>query len=127
MKKVKIAFWVILVCFIGLLFFSNKDYFLTRQALSLKLPFLETYHAPELENAIYFLAFFLSGFLIAYFFSLSDRFKSKKKIKNLNATAAAQQTESSTLKSELETLKGGSPGSAEAHKSQSEEGAVGDP
>ncbi|MBW2193546.1 MAG: LapA family protein, partial [Deltaproteobacteria bacterium] len=108
-------------------FIWNKDFFFSNQALSLKLPFLETYHAPELENAIYFLAFFLSGFIIAYFFSLSDRFKSKKKIKNLNAAAAAQQTESSTIKSELETLKGGSPGSAEAHKSQSEEGAVGDP
>ena len=30
MKKAKIAFWVILVCFLALVFFSNKDYFLAK-------------------------------------------------------------------------------------------------
>ena len=127
MKKVKIAFWIIIISFIGILIYSNKDFFLAKQALSLKLPFLVPYHSPELAIAIFFLAFFLSGFLIAYFFSLYDRFKSKKTIKNLNAAAAARQTESSALKSELETLKVGSPDSAEASKSQSEEESADNP
>ena len=55
MKKAKIVFWVILVCFLGLIFFSNKEYFLAKQALNLKLPFLEPYHSPEMANAIFFL------------------------------------------------------------------------
>jgi len=125
MKKAKIAFWVILVCFLALIFFSNKDYFLAKQALNLKLPFLDPYHAPEMANAIFFLVFFLSGFLIAYFFSLYDRFKCKKMVKELNAAAAAQLEELSSLKSEMESLKGGpTDSSAEqsdaVHEEQSE-------
>ena len=118
MKKVKIAFWVIIICFIGILIYSNKDFFLAKQALTLKLPFLQPYHSPELAIAIFFLAFFLSGFLIAYFFGLYDRFKSSKTIKNLNAAAAAQQEEFATLKSELEALKGGPTESTDTPEAQ---------
>ena len=125
MKKAKIVFWVILVCFLGLIFFSNKEYFLAKQALNLKLPFLEPYHSPEMANAIFFLVFFLSGFLIAYFFSLYDRFKCKKTVKELNAAAAVQLEEISSLKSEVESLKGGPADSdaeqnGAAHEEQSE-------
>jgi len=125
MKKAKIAFWGILVCFLALIFFSNKDYFLAKQALNLKLPFLEPYHAPELATAFFFLVFFLSGFLIAYFFSLYDRFKCKKTIKELSAAAATQFEEISSLKSEVESLKG-KPADSDAeqngavHEEQSE-------
>ena len=106
MKKAKIAFWVILVCFLALIFFSNKEYLLLKHALNLKLPFLEPYHTPELANAIFFLVFFLTGFLIAYFYSLYDRFKCKKTIKELNAAAATQLEELSSLKREVASLKG---------------------
>ena len=106
MKKVKIAFWAVILIFIGIFVYQNEVYFMGKNNLSLKLPFLETLHTPELPNAFIFLLFFLIGFLIAYFLNLSERFKSKKTIKNLNAAATSQLGEISELKKEVESLRG---------------------
>jgi uncharacterized integral membrane protein len=105
MKKVKIALWIIFIGFIAMIFFSNKDYFLAKQSLQIKLFVAEPIQIQELPNALFFLVFFLTGFLVAYFISLSERFKSKKKIKNLNAAATSQLEEISALKKEMETLR----------------------
>lgn len=119
MKKVKIILWIILLGFIAIIFFSNKNYFFyTKQSMKILVPFNEPYTFKELPNAIYFLIFFLAGFLIAYFISLSERFKSKKTIKNLNAAATSQLEEISTLKKEVDTLKGGDFGSQKASENQ---------
>ncbi len=106
MKKFKIALGVIIVGFFAIIFLSNKDYFMAERGLRIDLLVGEPYHLKELPNAFYFLVFFLVGFLIAYFTSLFERFKSKKKIKTLNAAATAQLTEISELKKEMESLKG---------------------
>jgi uncharacterized integral membrane protein len=105
MKKFKIVLWIIFLGFIAIIFFSNKDYFLAKQGFQINLLITEPFHIQELPNAIYFLVFFLAGFLIAYFISLSERFKSKKTIKNLNAAATSQLEEISTLKKEIDSLK----------------------
>jgi uncharacterized integral membrane protein len=105
MKKVKFVLWIILIGVIAIIFFSNKDYFLTKQSIQIKLLFTEPFKIKELPNAVYFLVFFVLGFLIAYFISLSERFKSKKTIKNLNAAATSQLEEISTLKKEMDSLK----------------------
>ena len=89
----------------AIVFFSNKDYFLAKQGIQINVPFAEPFQIKELPNAIYFLIFFLAGFLIAYFISLSERFKSKKTIKNLNAAATSQLEEISALKKEVDSLK----------------------
>ena len=59
--------------------------------------------------------------VIAYFFSLYDRFKSKKTIKNLNAATASQLEELAALKGELEALRGASSGGSAASEAQSTE------
>ena len=105
MKKVKIALWVIFLGLIALLFFSNKDYFMAKHGLQINLFVTEPFYIQELPNIIYFLVFFLVGFLIAYFISLSERFKSKKTIKNLNAAATSQLQEISALKKDVDSLK----------------------
>ena len=106
MKKVKIIFWIIFLGIIALIFYSNKDYFFyTKQNLRILVPFSEPYEFKEMPNAIYFLVFFLAGFLIAYFISLAERFKSKKTIKNLNSAATSQLEEISALKKEVDSLK----------------------
>jgi uncharacterized integral membrane protein len=105
MKKVKIAFWAIVLVFLMVFAYQNKVFFMAKHSLSLKIPFLDTIHSPELPQAILFLVFFLAGFLVAYFISLSDRFKSKKTIKNLNAAATSHLEELSALKKEVETLR----------------------
>ena len=106
MKKFKIALGVIIIGFFAIIFLSNKDYFMARQGLKIDLLVGDPYHLKDLPNAFYFLIFFLFGFLIAYFISLFDRFKSKKKIKTLNAAATDQLKEISELKKEVESLKG---------------------
>ncbi len=110
MKKVKIAFWVILLAFLVIFAYQNKAFFMAKHSLSLDILILETLHTPELPQAIFFLLFFLAGFLVAYFLSLSDRFKSKKTIKNLNAAATSHLEELSALKKEVETLRSDSTG-----------------
>ena len=94
---------------------------MAKQSLSLKLPFLEVYHTPELPHAVIFLVFFLIGFLIAYFFSLYERFKSKKTIKNLNTTTASQFEELEALKGELESLRSASSGGSTESQAQDTE------
>jgi uncharacterized integral membrane protein len=108
MKKLKIVLWVLIIGFIATIFFSNKDYLLAKQVFQIDLMYGEPFHTMELPNAIFFLVFFLTGFLIAYFISLSARFKSKKTIKNLNAAATSQLEEIAALKKEVESLKSGS-------------------
>jgi len=105
MKKIKIALWIIFLGFIVIIFLSNKDYFMAKQGIQINIPFTEPLQIQELPNAIYFLVFFLAGFLVAYFISLSERFKSKKTIKNLNAAATSQLKEISVLKKEVDSLK----------------------
>lgn len=116
MKKAKIGLWVILLFFIVLFFYQNKDFFMARQGLNYGLPFFKLHHGPELPIAVLFLLSFLVGLLGAYFFSLSDRFKSKKTIKNLNAAATSHLEEISALRKEVESLRGGPSGSQEKSK-----------
>ena len=124
MKKVKIVLWVIFLGFIAIIFFSNKDYFLAKQGIQINIPFSEPFQIQELPNAIYFLVFFLAGFLIAYFISLSERFKSKKTIKNLNAAATSQLEEISVLKKEIDSLKSSAFNSQAASEDQNMTGTT---
>ena len=118
MKKVKIALWVIFLGLIAIIFFSNKDYFMAKHGIQINLYVTEPFHIQELPNIIYFLVFFLVGFLIAYFISLSERFKSKKTIKNLNAAATSQLQELSALKKEVDSLKSSASSSQAAPENQ---------
>ncbi len=107
MKKVKIVLWIILLGIIAIIFLSNKEYFFQdKNSIQIILPYIVTYKFKEMPNVVYFLVFFVIGFLIAYFLSLSERFKSSKTIKNLNAAATSQLQEISTLKKEMDSLKG---------------------
>jgi uncharacterized integral membrane protein len=124
MKKIKIALWIILLGFIVIIFLSNKDYFMAKQGIQINIPFTEPLQIQELPNAIYFLVFFLAGFLVAYFISLSERFKSKKTIKNLNAAATSQLKEISVLKKEVDSLKSSAFNSQTAPEDQNITGAT---
>jgi hypothetical protein len=107
MKKAKIAFWGILIAFIALLVYQNLDFFMSTHGLRVNL-LVKEYRTPELQNAILFLIFFFAGLLISYFFSLFDRFKSRKTIKNLNNSLEQSQKMLEALKTEMNALKAGS-------------------
>jgi len=105
MKKAKIAFWVILFGLIALILYQNRDFYMSQHSLGVDLIFF-SYQTPEIPNAIVFLGFFFIGLLIAYFFSLFDRFSSRKTIKTLSANLTASEKMLDALKMENEALKG---------------------
>ena len=87
MKKVKIAFWLILVGLMGIVFWQNQAFFLEKKSVGIDY-FVGSYQSPELQIVLYFLIFFLAGLLISYFHSLSERFVTRKTIKKLNEELA---------------------------------------
>ena len=102
MKKVKIAFWIIVFCFVGLLIFQNRVFFMAESRLMLDLGFFY-YETPFLANAIYFVAFFLVGVLISYFSGLFRHFKDGKTIKTLKAKETSLVETVASLEKQLAT------------------------
>ena len=100
MKKVKIAFWLIVFGFVGLVIFQNKEFFMSKSQMVLNLGFFY-YETPFLANWIFFVAFFLLGILISYFLSLFKQFKDAKTIKALKAKEATLVEAVSSLEKQL--------------------------
>jgi uncharacterized integral membrane protein len=103
MKKATVIIWAIITVLIGIVFYDNWD--IISNKISLSLRFVEK-PLPPLPIFIYLIIFFFFGFIIAYLFNFSSRFKAKRTIKKLNAAIASHEDEVSSLKSELNTLKG---------------------
>jgi uncharacterized integral membrane protein len=104
MGNLKTGLWIVIVGFVGLLFFQNQGVFLATRKLRMDLLFAK-YQSPELPDILLFICTFVIGCLISYFASLSSRFKFKKRIKQLHSTLDAQQKELTGLKSEIDGLK----------------------
>jgi len=104
MKKVKIAFWIVVFGFVGLIIFQNRVFFMSESRLILDLGFFY-YETPFLANAIFFVAFFLVGVLISYFFGLFRNFKDAKTIKGLKAKEASLVEAVSSLEKQLSAVK----------------------
>ncbi len=103
MKKIKLFLGFIILVFAGLIVYQNREYFFALQALSLSLG-VETWHwtAPAVQNIAYYGVFLLIGFLVAGFYGLSAKLKSKKTIKSLNATIESHIEKIASLKKDLE-------------------------
>ncbi len=112
MKKIKIALWVIIIGFLVLVMFQNKDFFMAKQGIGINLYFVN-YEIPEIYNVILFFAFFAAGLLVAYIFSLFSKFKANKTIKEMKSSMTSSMQQVSVLKQELDALKQASinPGS----------------
>ena len=106
MKKAKILLWLIIIGFIGLIIYQNKEFFLTRHSFGMNL-MVFNYQSPEIYSAILFLLFFILGLLIAYFFGLFERFKANKTIKTLTATNSSLEQMLASLKNDLASIKTG--------------------
>lgn len=106
MKKLKLFSGLILVLFVGLIVYQNREYFFLKQALSLSLG-VETWHwtAPGIPNLAYFGICLVLGLAIAGFFGIASKLKSRKIIKSLNTTIESHLEMISTLKTELQTFK----------------------
>lgn len=104
MKKVKIAFWVIILALFGLLIYQNQPFFLTKHSLELNLYFTAGRTVP-VYNLVIIVAFFGFGLLIAYTSSLFDRFRANKTIKELRANVRSLQGNLEQVKKDVEILK----------------------
>ena len=104
MKKVKIALWIIIFGFIGLIIFQNRGFFMSESRMLLDLGFFY-YESPFLANAIFFVAFFLVGMLISYFSSLFKHYKDAKTIKTLKAKETSLVEAVSSLEKQLSATK----------------------
>jgi len=100
MKKVKIAFWIVVFGIVGLVIFQNKDFFMSESRLMIDLGFFY-YETPFLANAVFFVAFFLVGILISYFFSLFQHFKDARTIKTFKAKETSLVETVSSLEKQL--------------------------
>jgi uncharacterized membrane protein YciS (DUF1049 family) len=105
MKQSKMVIWVIIFVFIGLIIFQNQDFFLEHKILHVNLGIVD-YESPQVLVAIIFLAFFFFGVIIAYLFSLPERFKTKKMLKKLKAINTSLENELADLKRDVAALKG---------------------
>jgi uncharacterized integral membrane protein len=103
MKKVTVIIWAIIIIIIAVFFYDNWTFF--SENMSPNIRFV-TGPIKPIPTFVYFIIFFFFGFIIAYLFNFSTRFKAKRTAKKLNAAITAQEGEIGELKRELNTLKG---------------------
>ncbi|HGY10946.1 MAG TPA: hypothetical protein ENK36_01105 [Desulfobacterales bacterium] len=119
MKKIKMVLWVIIFVFIAIVVFQNQEFFFDKH--NFKIDILLMKHETEpIYNVILFAACFLTGIIITYFFNLSERFKARKTIKDLNSTIDSHLKKISEFESERESLKGTSLANEEKAQVNSE-------
>ncbi|SCY87663.1 hypothetical protein [Desulfoluna spongiiphila] len=104
MKKLKFALMFLILVALFVVAYQNRVFFLNKEALSVDLK-LWAYQSPAIAHGLYFLGFFLFGFLLAYTTGLMARFRSSKMVKELNAVIDSQQEKISTLRGEMDLLK----------------------
>ena len=103
MKKVKLAFWLILLVLFVVIGWQNRPFFLEKRGVDIDF-LIGNYHIPELQIGLYFLIFFLAGLVIAYFGSLSERFVSRKTIRKINNELKSANKKNAELEASLASL-----------------------
>jgi len=119
MKKAKWIFWLLVIGFIGLVVYQNQGYFLDKQQLGIDVYF-QKYQTPVFANGLFILAAFLIGLLLAYIYSLSERFKSGKTIRSLNDAIQGHLEQIALLKREVDAIKAASAPKAEPVREEEE-------
>lgn len=105
MKTLKFIIFLIVLGFLALIYFQNAEYLTAKQSLMLDLKFKTwQWTFPELWNLAYFGICFVIGFIIAAFYGLGSKLKSKQIIKSLNATIDSHAAQISSLRTELEVF-----------------------
>jgi len=82
MKKFKLLLWLIVLGLIALVVYQNLEFLKIQHTLTVNLGVKQ--FSTDLNLGVMLLGLFIAGFLIAYFFSLTHRFKSRKTIRKLN-------------------------------------------
>jgi len=106
MKKFKALLSLIVITFVALVIYQNREYFLAKQALSLSLG-VETWHwtAQEIANVYYFGVCLLIGLIITGYMGMCAKFRARKATKALNATINTHVHTIEALQTELDKFK----------------------
>jgi uncharacterized membrane protein YciS (DUF1049 family) len=104
MKKFKIAIWIVVLAFLGLIVYQNRELLLANQSLSINL-LVAQYQTPLWPLAFYFAIVFLLGWLIAFIFGWVERYKAGKTIKKLQETIRSQPNTLDSMKSDAGALR----------------------
>lgn len=104
MTKFKIILWMLVFSFIGLIIFQNQTFFLADHSIAIDLGFVQK-QTPPLPIAVFFISFFLLGWLIAFLCNLSDRFRSVSQVNRLQKTLKTQQRAFESMKQDIEALR----------------------
>ena len=128
MKKIKIAFWILVFAFLALVIYQNRAFFQAPLSLQVNLVAAK-YVTPELQIWVFFIGLFLVGIVLTFLSGLPAKFRAGKSIRTLNATIASQRNELAALQNEVAAMRSpapeepaagepapGEPGPAEADK-----------
>jgi uncharacterized integral membrane protein len=105
MKKVKIFFGLLVLGLTALFAYQNRGFLLQRHDIGLNIGFTD-YHTNQ-SIAIYLLAVFFAGLLLAFLLSLARQFKSRKTIRNLNGELEAEKERVRELEMKLAQAEAG--------------------
>jgi hypothetical protein len=98
MKHFKLILLIAVLLFIVVFVVQNRTVLSHEESFALNL-YVKSYHTPPFQLSIYFLGFFLIGFLLSYFHALSERFKGKNVMKNHLEKISKLEEEIKALKS----------------------------
>jgi hypothetical protein len=108
MKKMKIAFWLLVFAFLALIIYQNIAFFRAPLSLQLYLGFTE-YATPESQIWVFFIALFFLGILLTYLFCLPAKFRAGKNMRALNAKIASQRDELNLLNKDILAMRSPAP------------------
>ena len=100
MRGFKIGLGAIVVILLSVVVMQNPDVFWDKKSLQLDL-WVWRNETPEIALAVYFVTFFLVGYLGSYFLALAQRFRIKR-------TVTMQQQTIQRLEQEVQSMKSSS-------------------
>ena len=80
MKKVKTGIWVLIVAFVAILIYQNRQFFMAGQSLRLDLAFFE-YQSPEWKIVMICTGFFVAGLILGMYLLIIYHLRLKRKRK----------------------------------------------
>jgi uncharacterized integral membrane protein len=113
MRKFKIVLALVIIGVIAMFVAQNEPYFKANNSFRVKVPMMEEYHSPLIYNWQICLGAFGVGVILVFLASLPGRMRTRKTLKELNATIQTHQDEITTLKKDTPQPSSPSPPSAE--------------
>jgi len=101
MKKLKIAFWVIIVIILFVFGYHNSEFFMTNQSLDLKYGFGE-YKTPELPIVVLWIFFLALTVGIWFIYTLPKRLKTKKEMQQMHDVEISHLKEIAALRRRID-------------------------